>query len=108
MAKDKDAGSWKLEYEINEKDNSASPLINATIKHNPGKVRVSMDGGIPEMDREQLAAVYLLLKEKIEQINGTLATQPGNHIASLRIIATYCTELANLLSVQEVVDDAED
>ena len=61
MAKDKSAGSFKLEYEINEKDNGASPIISASLKHTPGKIRVSMDGGIEEMNREGLAAIHLLL-----------------------------------------------
>ena len=108
MAKDKSTGSWKLSYEINEKDSAAGALISADVKLNPGKVRVTMDGGIPDMSREQLAAVYLLLNEKVKEINNQPAGEIGSHIASLKLIGAYCNELANFLTVGSVLPDGDE
>ena len=109
MAKNKDTGSWKLTYEVNEKDSSLGPLIKAKTKFNPNKIVVEMGGSIPGMTREQLAGVGVLIKSKVDAIDNTIADQIGNHITSLRLIAAYCNELADTLSIGEAIpqDDEE-
>ena len=106
MAKDKtDAGSWKLIYDISVKDPDADALMYAKMKHNQGKIRVTMGGGIPDMTKESLAMIALLLTDKIDHINNTLATGPGGHVAALRMIGAYCSELANRIDIGSQVED---
>ena len=109
MAKDKnDTGSWKLAYEVSVKDSDAGPLIKANVQHKPGKVVVTMKGAIPEMTTKQLGGVYLLMNEKLKEINNQDANEAGSHIATLKMIAAYCNELANALSVGQLAERFEE
>ena len=108
MAKDKnDTGSWKLAYEVSVRDNDAGPLIKANVQHRPGKIVVTMGGALPEMTTKQLGVVYLLMKEKLKEIDNQDANETGSHIATLKMIAAYCNELANALSLGQRFEEEE-
>ena len=106
MAKDKtDAGSFKLKYELATRDPNAEGLIKAKMKHNQGKVTVDISGGIPEFTEVDLLKITPLISGKIDEMNNALATQNSGHVSTLRLIATYCNELATFLEVGEAVGD---
>lgn len=88
--------NWHLNYGLNGKA-PGSKKLNTNLVSNDGKLQLTMGGGIPEgiVPMEQ---VFALVEKHLVGLDDLDAEDPKEHAKTLRAIAAYCTELADLIT----------
>jgi hypothetical protein len=88
--------NWHLNYGINGKA-PGSKKLNTNLVSNADKLQLTMGGGIPE-GIVPIEQVFALVEKHLVGLDDLDAEKPENHAKTLRAIAAYSTELADLIS----------
>lgn len=94
----KTGGSWHLNYQIKTGVGTPEDKFEVNVNRTKKGIHVIANAGIPELTDEQADALAAKMKEWETAMDDADATKAEEHAKCLRMVADYCTFVADMVS----------